>query len=237
MSEVFPDNEPPMSFTVDTKGAYLTRLVDTGGRPILFERTLIDGKTRGGCHVCLPNFGPDASGRLAQHGFGRNLPWEVMESADAHVVELALPHVEGDYAGLNATLRYQSEPTHMIMRLTVYNDGDDERSLPIAPAFHPYFAVPDGAEVVLNDEKLDISQYSGTEYIDGTVHVLRIGERRLKLSSEQLTKWALWTDMRGGYFCVEPTLEGSSFATEGGSLKPTQLRRGEMKVYDFRIDW
>lgn len=237
MKERFSDQEPKPAFTVDPHGAYLTKLLDADGRPILFSRTEIEGKTRGGCHVCLPNFGPDASGTLAQHGFGRTVDWDVVGDGP-DIKELVMPQIEGEYAGLRAALRYMYSSeggSRLTMNLAVHNAGLE--ALRIAPAFHPYLAVPHGEKVYLNDEELDISQYADTEFIDGTTHVLRIGDRRLTLHSDQLTKWALWTDGRGDYFCVEPTLEGPSFASPDGQYAQTLLGPDELQSYEFRIDW
>ena len=53
--------------TITTDGAYITSLTDEHGDVFypLQQLTAPDGgrKTRGGCHVCLPNFGP--GGRVA----------------------------------------------------------------------------------------------------------------------------------------------------------------------------
>ena len=51
-------------FSVDETGAYITELYDVDGNQILFPRTMIGEKLRGGSHVCFPYFGPDGAGIL-----------------------------------------------------------------------------------------------------------------------------------------------------------------------------
>ena len=71
--------------TITTDGAYITSLADERGDVFypLQQLATSDGarKTRGGCHVCLPNFGPGGASGLAQHGFGRSGP---VASGGAH---------------------------------------------------------------------------------------------------------------------------------------------------------
>lgn len=233
MSERIITPTPEMS--ADSKGAYLTSLYDDFGVPILYPKTLIDGKTRGGSHVCLPNFGPDASGVLEQHGFGRTSSWEVVTD-EPFVKEFLLPRGEGEYEALESSLRYAigKDNTQLTMRLTLRNTGDT--ALRVEPGFHPYFAVPEDQGVVsIDDAPYDLTTLAGTKYIDGLSHTLRVGERELRLHSDELTKWAIWTDLKGPYVCIEPTLNGPSFNDE--SSIAALLQPGSMQTYDFSIHW
>lgn len=221
-------------FSIDPQGAYVTRLVDQESTPILFERTEINDKRRGGSHVCLPNFGPDASGVLAQHGFGRTSEWQLTRDDD-DVKELTMTPVEGEYANLQATLRYvyDNDNSQFTMTLVVANTG--ESPFRVAPGFHPYFAVGD-EPVQLDGAQIDLTRYAGTEYATGPTRELRIGNRAIRLHSEQLTTWALWTDLAGEYFCVEPTLCGPSFSSSD-TTPDEQLGAGEQRSYEFTISW
>ncbi len=235
MSERMKPPTPEM--TVDSQGAYLTSLVDDFGASILYPRTTIDGKNRGGCHVCLPNFGPDSSRALDQHGFGRTSQWDVVTD-EPFVRELYLPRGVGDYQGLQASLRYAigQDVTQLTMRLNVRNNG--ETPLRVEPGFHPYFAVPLGVkEVYIDDAVYGLTELAGTKYIEGNSHTLGIGPRELELHSEQLTKWAIWTDLKGQYVCVEPTLNGPSFSDSSDSEEILPLQAGELRTYDFTIKW
>lgn len=238
MTERFHDHEPNSPFEFDLNGAFLTDLSDSQGRPILFTRTTIGEKTRGGSHVCLPNFGPDSSGELAQHGFGRTSRWDLIadESTEDGIraVELSLDtsEVPQSYRDIQARLKYWHGPDHFSMRLTVLNGG--ESAMRVAPGFHPYFVADQ--PVRLNGEPIDLSAYSGTEYIDGSQHVLELGDRKLVLSSQNLSRWALWTDQMGDYFCVEPTLAGPSF-DQKSITQSEMIGPGRLKSYDLTIAW
>lgn len=223
---------PRPTFAIDPHGAYVTEL-SSGDRPILFTRTHIDGKLRGGSHVCLPNFGPDEAGVLAQHGFGRTEDWELVRD-QPDVKELVLPRGPGVYADLKSRLRYTLSTSDFTMQLTLHATGTEP--LRVAPAFHPYFASPEDEEVYLDGERCDLSQYAGTEYTSGPTHELRIGNRTFVLHSDQLTTWALWTDQAGRYFCIEPSLIGQSFR----HIEPHSselLPPGEVRSYEFRVGW
>lgn len=237
MKERFSDTEPKPQFAVDKQGAYLTELYDRTGKAVLFPRTDLEGKTRGGCHVCLPNFGPDASGRLAQHGFGRTLDWKSAASEEPGVADLYLPAGTDEYAGLKAALHIavgDEGGDHLTMRLDVGNHGAEP--LRVAPGFHPYFAVSEGDSVQLDGIPLDLTALADTEFVDGSSHELVIGGRRLRLHSDELQRWAVWTDQRGGYVCVEPTLAGPTFLNNE-PLDTEMLAPDAVQSYEFRIHW
>src|SRR5437764_1001842 len=87
------------------KGAWLSRF-EQSGMPLLFPRQsyeLPDGttKVRGGCHICLPNFGPGGESGLPQHGFARDEEWQCHTQSASEVV-LGLTVRSGQYVGLVA---------------------------------------------------------------------------------------------------------------------------------------
>lgn len=237
MKGQFRETESNGSFGFDTNGGFVTELDDSRGRPVFFPKTVIGEKVRGGSHVCLPNFGPDSSGELAQHGFGRTSNWQVLvddtDEDGVRVVELKLDvsDVPVDYQTIDARLQYWCGPNHFSMRLTTLNGGT--QPMRIAPGFHPYFMV-DGP-VTLNGQVLDLSAYNEAQLIDGSQHSLELSDRRIDLSSETLTKWALWTDQPDKYFCVEPTLAGPSF--DQPPKDDELIASGRLKSYDFTIAW
>ncbi len=110
---------------------------------------------RGGVPVCWPWFGahPDASD-LPNHGFARNLPWEITDSAtteDGGVqVTLALMPDEAAAARWphQATLTLMVELERALtLRLITRNTGDSP--LPLTEALHTYLHVGDAAQVAL----------------------------------------------------------------------------------------
>ncbi len=220
--------------TITTSGAYITSLADEHGDVFypLQQLTTSDGerKTRGGCHVCLPNFGPGGASGLAQHGFGRTSQWQVVEHTSDRV-ELMLQGSDA-YAGLESRLVYTVAEHQLAMQLTLANVGEDE--LLVAPAFHPYFAY-DGMLVLDGQPLADLAPLAETIFVDGLTRQLATGLRTITLQSEGLPRWAVWTDELGPYLCVEPTHSGNSFADSPS--RATVLVPGQTAQYDVRVGW
>ncbi len=220
--------------TITTSGAYITSLTDKHGDVFypLQQLTTSDGerKTRGGCHVCLPNFGPGGASGLAQHGFGRTSQWQVVEHTSDRV-ELMLQGSDA-YAGLESRLVYTVAEHQLAMQLTLANVGEEE--LLVAPAFHPYFAY-DGTLVLDGQPLADLTPLADTIFVDGLTRQLATGRRTITLQSEGLPCWAVWTDELGPYLCVEPTHSGNSFADSPS--RATVLVPGQTARYSVRVGW
>ena len=220
--------------TITTDGAYITNLADERGDVFypLQQLTAPDGerKTRGGCHVCLPNFGPGGASGLAQHGFGRTSQWQVVEHTSDRV-ELILKGSDA-YAGLESRLVYTVAEHQLAMQLTLVNVGEEE--LLVAPAFHPYFAY-DGVPVLDGQPLADLTPLAETIFVNGSTRQLVTGLRTITLQSEGLPRWAIWTDELGPYLCVEPTHSGNSFADSPAHAEA--LVPGQTVRYGVRVGW
>ena len=222
-------------FSVDSEGAYLVDLYDSTGWPILFPRTMIDGKRRGGSHVCLPYFGADATGALPQHGFGRDVEWQVSVVSD-QVIECAYVHSAQDsFEGLEATLRYElaEAGNGFTTTLSVKNGG--KKPMTITPGFHPYFAV-DPADVRLDGEKVDLADFEPYKEYPGTSSMtIASGGRTITVSSDDLEHMVVWTNLQGDFLCVEPTLSGHSF--DSTKLGDTILEPETHVQYGYAVKW
>ncbi len=221
------------NFVIDSHGAYVVALVDSKGEPVLFERSEIDGKTRGGSHVGLPNFGPDAASRLVQHGFGRDSQWQIV-STDGEL-EARLTVAEEGYDGLLARIVYSScRASAFETTLELLNTGD--RAMAIAPGFHPYIAV-DPESIELDGQLIELGDFSEPHVFSGrTEMVLQSGGRTITVSSETLQTFVVWSDGKGPYLCIEPTLYGLSFNSDDGETFDV-LQPGKMRRFSYRIDW
>ena len=204
------------TLSVDPSGAWITKLSDKNG-DILFPRGSFkaesgESKLRGGCHVCVPQFGPvPRPGGLAQHGFGRDSKWAVQEiTADTLVLSLAPTHE--DYTDLQIVLTYRLAKSQLHVELSLHNDSS--RTVRVAPGFHPYFATAGAATIGIDDETINVDAYHDMETIVGAKKVLEVNKRNITIASEELNVWALWSDRLGDYFCVEPTLGGNRFLNE-----------------------
>lgn len=223
---------------VDPNGAWLTNLSDDNGDILFPKRLLIapDGsqKARGGCHVCLPNFGPGGESNLPQHGFGRTLLWEVGTQLDNRI-ELELVGGSKEYETLCSTLIYEVHEGSITIVLRVENNG--AQPLRVAPGFHPYFSLrPDEVEIEVTGEKFNLAELPGTLYREGQKQKLVTAKRTITISSKNLSTWAVWTDQLGSYVCVEPTSGGNAFLDDQ-SNGTIALEQGSHVQYSATITW
>lgn len=115
-----------------------------------------------GLQVCWPLFGPG----FQQHGFARNLAWEVAaQSATEPEVTLVLKDSAEtrklwDHAfELHLTVRLEAD--HMFTRLTAKNTG--KTPWDFTGAFHSYYSVSDVSKVTLQGKDL-----AGKTFVDKT---------------------------------------------------------------------
>lgn len=219
---------------VDPKGAFLVSL-QQAGEDILFPRTQLKNasgeiKTRGGLHVCLPNFGPDSKFGLNQHGFGRELVWQVIEQS-ANQAVLSLNSGLSPYEKLHSMLKIVLSNERLDLKLVLENLGTE--ALEVAPAFHPYFATQkDEKTFQLDDEVLRLDELSDTIFRDD-VKLAKISEREFVFNQTNLNRFAIWTDQLSNYVCIEPTFDGYAFADGGTEV----LDAKDTKFYSFDFGW
>ncbi len=224
---------------VDPIGGWLTNLSDDNGDILFPKRRLeaADGskKQRGGCHVCLPNFGPGGLSDQEQHGFGRQKVWNVARQTQSEVT-LELPSGDEEYPDLSSQLTYSLDDASVKLTLKVINNGTS--GLRIAPGFHPYFALNEGeGQVSIDEVATDIQDLVDTEFFEGTSKELLLQKRTLRLSSDDLPVWAAWSDQLGSYVCLEPTYAGYAFEDADEAPDDQLLHPGESRLYSFSIAW
>jgi glucose-6-phosphate 1-epimerase len=149
------------------QGAHLMSFHPSGQREMLWvspKSALEAGRPiRGGIPLCIPWFGPGKDS-APQHGFGRIMPWSLVEveactsGATRLVLELA-----GD-ASVSAVwphaFSFRLEVVvGTTLKLTITAENRSAASAPFAFAFHNYFAVPNVADV-------RVSGLDGLTYID-----------------------------------------------------------------------
>ncbi len=219
---------------IDTKGAFVLSLISSG-RKILYPKSVLkvdehSMKTRGGMHVCLPNFGPSHNKPMANHGFGRELEWEVLDKT-AKAVELKLTGGNEEYVGLESVVRYELGDNFLKSSLTLSNVGTN--GLPVAPGFHPYFSIAGSDQTILLDgQRFNIDKTGETKFVS-SVDKLKIGKFIYDFDVINLNKFAIWTDGLADYICVEPTENGEAFALSSA----TTLDPQEFKQYIYKFSW
>ncbi len=223
------------------RGAIVTRF-SVAGRELLFldEATLLDpGKNvRGGVPVLFPSPGKLAGGRwqrggrsgaLGQHGFARNLPWEVVarSAAEATLRLVATPETLAQFP-------WDFAAEHRILlrgpalRIEQRYQNFSGEPMPLACGFHPYFAVPQAEKAAARIET------SATRALDNTcgvevalagpidltsaevdLHLIDHGKSEAALAladghrievrgSPEYRRWVIWTLAGRDFVCLEP---------------------------------
>jgi galactose mutarotase-like enzyme len=229
---------------IPERGGLVTRFRSGEDEVLFMDEATLEDRTknvRGGIPVLfpmggkLPNDTYMARGRtlsMSQHGFGRRLPWELIErGSDGHHAWL-LCRLSSTAETLSAfpwkfalTLRYALEGRRLTLDARIENR--DSEPMPHALGFHPYFRVLDGEKGqsgVRTDAKLALDNTTREQIqvrkLDFTVKeldlhlighstpgtTLRRGNLpRITLEwSPAFTTLVLWTLAGRDFICVEP---------------------------------
>ena len=136
-----------------------------GGVELLAHRldSRLDGvkPISGGIPFCFPQFGP---GALQQHGFARNLDWEISATTGGAAPSVELRLTENDYTlgmwphAFECTYTVTLTPDRLATTFRVTNTGD--AAFDFTAALHTYLAVSSVANVEL------LGGFEGSEYLD-----------------------------------------------------------------------
>ncbi|MDR1032750.1 MAG: hypothetical protein LBL84_01915 [Candidatus Nomurabacteria bacterium] len=182
---------------INTEGAYVD-FWRVGEKDIFYPKNqlTVEGgnkKTRGGCHVCLPNFDNGDKYDLPHHGYGRLAEWRIISESRLSValeINSSGSVVPDRYKQLKTRLIYVLEDEQISMLLWVKNMG--KTNLELDPAFHPYFK-NDSPFYELSQTRLPITLVwsdnsdsyfcveptaNGRSFKDGTPKVIKPGEEK-----------------------------------------------------------
>lgn len=218
MGELIRIGAPGLSATVETTGAWVTELSDGRKDHILFPReTVPDGdkpkepKFRGGMHVCAPYFGRDPEGSGPQHGFSRDVEWEIIKLRKGSVV---LRHTQdsGDYAGLIQRLELVAAGRTFVANLVLQNRGDT--GIEIAPGFHPYFAGPSENDQIGSVPRFEQPRPGARGGHTVQKIITLANGLRIALGGQNAAGVVTWSDNPAEYHCIEP-VSTKSFSEDG----------------------
>lgn len=223
------------------------------GRELLYldRATFEDPKAnvRGGVPVLFPSPGKlandafawhDARGAMKQHGFARNLPWEVAATGtdDGAWARLALRSDDATRAqfpfDFEVDYTYRLRGSALAIEMRFENTGASP--MPFGAGFHPYFLVPDADKARAsiptratrawdNKNKRDVA-FEGFDLtaaeVDMHLHDHGASEASLLLDdveialrgSPELSLWVIWTLRGRDFICLEPwTCPGDALNT------------------------
>jgi galactose mutarotase-like enzyme len=142
---------------VPERGGLVTGWKADGQERLYFdhERFVDPAKSvRGGIPVLFPICGnlpgdqlelPQGGFPMAQHGFARDLPWQLQALDDASGLELSLGHSEATLAHypfpFALRLRYQLESSALAITAEVEQLASGTVAMPFSLGLHPYFSV------------------------------------------------------------------------------------------------
>jgi len=189
------------SISIDLLGAWIENWKVDKQDIFLPKQVMKNGKTRGGCHVCYPNFDSGGETNLPHHGFGRISEWDAFEKTETSAkLKLQTPAEFKDYENVEAILEIELFPRSLRMLLKLRNNG--ESSVPIAPAFHPYYDLAVFKKDILTHKQ------------------------------ENLPKTTLWSGKEADYICVEPSFNGFAFKkNEAKSFGPNETMEFALEIF------
>lgn len=245
------DESANSSVTVaPARGALVTSFL-VGSRELLYldATTLVDAtkNVRGGVPVLFPSPGKleggafTVNGRsygMKQHGFARNLPWEVREVRDdAPAVVLGLSSSDETLAQypFDFALSFTFSLRGRCLRIDQRVENQSAEPMPFGLGFHPYFLVRDKAAArvetratrafdnVTKTEK----PFAGFDFSAGEVdlHLVDHGSAASALDlgdgarievrgTEEFWRWVIWTLPGKDFVCLEPwTAAGDALNT------------------------
>jgi galactose mutarotase-like enzyme len=283
MHRVERSSGPASTFTLaDTDAGSLVTLAPArggmvigfavAGRELLYlDRATFDdpaANVRGGIPVLFPSPGKlagdawardGAHGAMKQHGFARNLPWEVSAVGTGEGAFATLTLASSDTTRAQYPWEFHAAYTYRLrgrsLDIGMRIENRSATPMPFGAGFHPYFAVPDADKAAVriptqatrafdNREKRDIAfagfDLTATEvdlhlYDHGTTAAsLVAGDTTIVLAgSPEFTHWVVWTLKGKDFVCLEPwTCPGNALNTGERLL---WLAPGEARTLDLSL--
>lgn len=210
-------------FYLDTERYKNPELSVRGGNPVLFPicgNVVDDTYTVG-----------DKTYTIKQHGFGRNLPWEVSDRTTDGDARLTLTLRANEQTRAVYPFEFEASYTYILQGKTVRIEqrhrNHSQTPMPFAAGFHPYFLVPDKTQVDVSIPAAqygtkgapELSAFDGTfdysrEEIDIFLRPLQgreasLSDRRRKLNltvryGEAYSTLVFWTLKGKDFICLEP---------------------------------
>lgn len=183
---------------------------------------------RGGIPVLFPICGGLAGSGLPQHGFARDLPWQLQELEAGDGIRLRLCDTPATLAvfphPFRLELELRPEPRALAIVARVSNPADvGSASLPFSLGLHPYVAVADLAGVRISglpptalDQAAGVSAATadllatlprGVDLLAGPTPAVRLQAGPVAVTLETTTPFDLavvWTDPPRPMVCLEP---------------------------------
>ncbi len=172
-------------------------------------QTQVNGvlKLRGETHWCFPNFGTDPTRMHKKHGWLRETQLQLVSNSPSYAAFASDPKWERPVA-IGIELNVDENGIRSCLKIHNRSQG----RIPVLPALHPYFAVPEGGwnvvagEVSLTSHVDNDDLAAGFPFGDFTKPVVvvleGVGRITVKTSLAE-TGMFVWSDRPSNYICVE----------------------------------
>lgn len=145
-----------------------------GSWQVLYRPSQTGNVKRWGLPLMIPNFSRLKNGtfqekgtRLPIHGFGRILPWTTIEQDSTHIV-IQLANSKATFQEypyeFTFTVNISIAEGTLNYKLTMENHSDE--NMPIAPGFHPYFAIAQSEKKNVSVEGLPEFAATAFDWVD-----------------------------------------------------------------------
>ena len=182
---------------------------------------------------------------MNQHGFGRNLPWRVVEQRQDFLRLLLL---SGKETLSQYPYKFVVEQSAMILprglQLELLICNMDTRPLPVSPGWHPYFSCPSDQKEKIKTSVpgLDAHQFSSHKEFDfggiapqngrATFWIPERGTISLSFNP-RMRHLQFWSQVEKDFVCIEPfTGPNNTVNTE----QRVDIPPGEARTFWMRIE-
>lgn len=253
--EIKINSKDTFAVIVPERGGIVTKF-EVLGKDILYcdQSTVEDpGKNiRGGIPVLFPQAGPLNEGSkypLKQHGFARNMAWEVVEEEQSLVLLQLLSSDETRSVfpfDFKLTERVEVKDKTLLHQVSIENIGSEK--MPTAFGTHPYFFIPDAEKENL---KTTISGFEGPFKkgesffdwgVEQTLKFANPGEFevllkdrviKIKTDKNKLKHLMIWWQVDKDFVCFEPWVGDNGILLDNSKCQ--WINPGETISYELIV--
>lgn len=237
------------------RGGLITSLM-VGRREVLYldRETFVDSSknVRGGIPVLFPFAGrlndgifQDAGTKMNQHGFGRNMCWQVVERRP-YLLRMVL--LSGKETVSQYPYNFVAEQSCLILPAGLHVEllicNMDAKSMPVSAGWHPYFSCPadQKQEVTTRMPGWDASRLSNDKEFDFGLPAAQNGRARFQIPrlgtmelsfNPRMRHLQFWSLPGKPFICIEPFLGPNNTINTAQRL---DIPPGEARTFWMKIE-
>jgi len=240
------------------RGGIITSLKLRGKEIFYFDEETfkdINMKVRGGIPILFPNAGPITESTnfpfLPQHGFARNLKWQ-LENLEGGIKETLISNEETKKMypyDFKLSVSAEFEKDGSLTLTGEVENKEEDKELPLSMGLHPYFKVSneDKNKIKFNfeggqyiEEKLEVWSNGGTISVDNPkikdpnaiieVYIPGLGSLVINPSIEYEKIW-IWSMSGKDFICIEPVMrDENGLIDDPEKIKPKEKFSSKINI-------